>query len=116
MNINKLRMKKGKKGRRAFVPPVSILSYLRAQQRMHEKEQLPEVEHEKEQLPQVGYGKEVQEGIPTTQQEQQALTEDYQNSEMHIPSNEQPTEMQTQSNAQEINESTHEIGINCHIF
>ena len=116
MNINKLRMKKGKKGRRAFVPPESISSYLRAQQQMHEKEQLPEVGHEKEQLPQVGYGKEVKEGMQATQQEQQALTEDYQNSEMRIPSNEQPAEMQTQSNAQEINECTHETGINFHIF
>ena len=83
---------------------------------MHEKKQLPEVGHEKEQLPLVGYGKEVQEGMQVTQQEQQSLTEDYQNSEMRIPSIEQPAEMQTQSNAQEINESTHEIGINCHIF
>ena len=48
---------------------------------MHEKEQLPEVGHEKEQLPQVGYGKEVQEGMQATQQEQQELTKDYQNSE-----------------------------------
>ena len=55
MNINKLRMKKGKKGRRAFVPLGSISSYLRAQQQMHEKEQLPEVGHEQEQLPEVGY-------------------------------------------------------------
>ena len=73
MNINKLKMKKGKKERRSFVPPGSISSYLRAQQQMYEKEQLPEVGHEKEQLPQVGYGKEVPEGMPTTQQEQQAL-------------------------------------------
>ena len=54
--------------------------------------------------------------MPATQQKQQALIEDYKNSEMQIPSNEQPAEMQTQSNAQDINESTHETGINCHIF
>ena len=62
MNINKLRMKKGKKGRRAFVPPGSISSYLRAQQQMHEKNSYQKLGMKKSSYHKLGMGKRFKKG------------------------------------------------------